>query len=509
MRLHVRKSVKFFATVIGLGTCTVLFQNCTSAFRSGSSLTSASSANSTNPVNLTATRPSYNTGNGFFVLNGNIYDANGNEFRARGVDRTHYDSYSQAGIANSHANAVRIFISTDETAAIVAQMVNIIQTQHIDEKEVPIVTAADTPTGTATSCNTSPTTLSDAVAYWTSTASSWTALNKYIIVNIANEWGPANSTVWRDSYISAIASMRAAGYLGPLLIDAGGCGQDEADLENYAAAVFNSDPQKNIIFAYHIYGGTNDESASIKSIQKGNPTVLTLTSAASCHPFSYSGSCFTGGNNWNGITSYDVSGAQGMTQLNGDQSSAANNIGGTAGNWTITLNADSTNWPNYTGGGTIVDYNGNYALRIARLATLSKTTGAAVLLSEFGPGRNIGPSPTLVTPEEIMSAAEANNLGWLAWAWDDNDLANSQADNNWFSMTYNIGAYNTSSDLTIFGQQIVEGCVNPAPGGCGCPDSPLPPMTTIDPTCQGTPIPIYSEYGLKSLANPASIFLSQ
>src|SRR5690348_5922933 len=61
----------------------------------------------------TATRPSYNTGPGFFVLNGKLYDANGNELRLRGVNRNHYDSPSAAGLAKSNANAVRIFVETN------------------------------------------------------------------------------------------------------------------------------------------------------------------------------------------------------------------------------------------------------------------------------------------------------------------------------------------------------------------------------------------------------------
>ena len=52
---------------------------------------------------------------------------------------------------------------------------------------------------------------------------------------------------------------------------------------------------------------------------------------------------------------------------------------------------------------TVVDFNGNYALRIARLSTLSKRIGAVYLIGEFGPGRNIGPSPTAVTPAELLT----------------------------------------------------------------------------------------------------------
>jgi mannan endo-1,4-beta-mannosidase len=315
-------------------------------------------------------RPSYNTGNGFFVLNGKLYDPNGNEFRMRGVNRAHYDSNSSAGIAKSGANAVRIFVDTNFGKS-VAGLVNIVQTEHINQKEVPIPTAPFVGS-TATSCNTSTATLASVVDTWVATAANWTTLNKYMIVNIANEWGPSNSTVWRDSYITAIAKMRAAGYLGPLMIDTGGCGQDIHDLLNYSTAVFNSDPQKNVIFAFHIYG-----------------------------------------------------------------------VGPSA------------------------------AAYLAELAALSSSAGMAFAVTEFGPGKNIGPSPTLTTPGQIITAAEANGLGWLAWAWDDNNLAGGKSNNTWFSMTYaGPGIYTQASDLTDFGLDVV---LNPV-------------------------------YGITALAKPASIF---
>jgi hypothetical protein len=142
-------------------------------------------------------------------------------------------------------------------------------------------------------------------------------------------------------------------------------------------------------------------------------------------------------------------------------------------------------------------------------------------VTEFGPGRNIGPSPTLATPLEIVSAAEEHGLGWLAWAWDDNDMAQSETNNEGFGMTYHSGEYTgSSSNLTMFGQQIVLGCVNPHPGGCGCPDGvPLPPYfdpdnpkapppeiySKVEPGCTGTPTPKYQPLSLK-LAVPATVF---
>ena len=397
------------------------------------------------------------------MLNGKLYDANGNEFRIRGVNRVHWDSDSAAGIAKSGANAVRWDIDFTRAAS---GNVGLLQTQSIQNSSVPIAG-----NWTAT-CASDTGSLQKIVSTWVSQAAQWTALNRYLIVNVANEWGPAGSSTWRDSYTGAIRQLRGAGYTGPILIDSGGCGQDESDLTQYAQAVFQSDPERNVIFAEHLYGTVNDYSATIKSVQKGNPTVITLNSNSPTHPFvpGYAGS----GNTYSGISAYSISGAKGMTPLNGEQP-APTNIGGTPGAWTVTLNVDSSHWPDYTGGGSIVDYNGNYALRIARMAAMEKSTGAAFVIGEFGPGADIGPSPTTVTPGEIITAAETNGIGWMPWAWDDNNLGGGASDDGWFSMTYSgPGIYNSASDLTSYGRDLV-----------------------LNPT-----------YGISKLAKPASVFSS-
>ena len=73
----------------------------------------------------------------------------------------------------------------------------------------------------------------------------------------------------------------------------------------------------------------------------------------------------------------------------------------------------------------------------------------------------------------MINAAEANGIGWIAWAWDDNNLSGGVSNDNWFSLTYRgPGLYASTSDLTIFGKDVV-----------------------LDAT-----------YGLKKLAKPASIF---
>ena len=59
--------------------------------------------------------PAYNTGDGFFVLNGKLYDANGNELPHGGSDRCHYDSNSQPALSHAGPNAVRTFVETNTT----------------------------------------------------------------------------------------------------------------------------------------------------------------------------------------------------------------------------------------------------------------------------------------------------------------------------------------------------------------------------------------------------------
>jgi mannan endo-1,4-beta-mannosidase len=326
--------------------------NCTGT--SGTATQSATVSVTGAPTGGTVSRPSYNTGSGFFVLNGKLYDPNGNEFRIRGVDILHWGDSSQAGVGRSGANTARIFMWYESSGA--PAYMSLAQS-YAAQKVVPILTMPLFPNGTGSSGNTSATELMAGVGWWVANAATFTAIDKYLMINIANEWGPSNSPVWRDAYVNAIASMRAAGYLGPLVIDAGGWGQNIDDLLNYSTAVFNSDPQKNVIFSLHIYGAI--------------PTV-------------------------------------------------------------------------------------NVAPDLTQLAALSASAGMVFIVGEFGPGRNIGPTPTLTTPGQVITAAEASGIGWIGWAWDDNNLPGGAANDSSFSMTKTgPGIYTQPSDLTTFGQDVV------------------------------------------------------
>ena len=306
------------------------------------------------PASRTTTkvpRPAGNTGTGFFVSGGKLYDAKGVEFRIRGVNRNHWDSYgSPTGLPLSGANTERMVLSFANSTT---YNMNIVATQTVPNKIVPI------PGNWTATCKSDVASLSAIVDVWVAQASTWTTLNSTGLINIANEWGPPNSTVWRDSYIDAIGRMRAAGYTGTLVVDSGGCGQDAQDIIKYGAAVLAADPQKNILFDVHVYGG-----------------------------FSFPAT---------------------------------------------------------------VSWQQDYTTSMAQL----KATGLPIVLGEFGPGKRIGPSPTLITPEQVIATAEANGWGWMPWSWDDNNLANCSSDDNGFSMTVHCGTYKTTADLTAFGQTIV------------------------------------------------------
>ena len=76
----------------------------------------------------------------------------------------------------------------------------------------------------------------------------------------------------------------------------------------------------------------------------------------------------------------------------------------------------------------------------------------AIIVGEFGPGRNIGPSPTQITPGQSITAAEARGIGWMAWAWDE---PASNVTDDWLDLSY-TGDYTSSADLTAFGKNVVE-----------------------------------------------------
>jgi mannan endo-1,4-beta-mannosidase len=282
------------------------------------------------------------------VANGQIFDRTGALFLPWGVNKVHVDQ-ANAGLELTGTNAVRVNLYF--------RLPNATTTSLFDRfYAANIVVIPGRWEATCVGDGSFATVLASEVDAWVAEATAWKKYESASMINIANEAGPENSTVWRDQYIIAVGRMRAAGYGGLLMIDSGGCGQDVEDIAKYGAAVLAADPMHNIVFSLHVYGVT--------------PNVTTLNS------------------------------------------------------------------------------------NLDRL----KATGLSIVIGEFGPGRNIGPSPTNLAPADVMASALARGIGTLAWAADDNNLSNSMADDTSFSMFYDLGKPYTgdAADLTIFGKVVVN-----------------------------------------------------
>jgi len=205
---------------------------------------------------------------GFTISGTNLIDANGNNFIIKGfsVPTAWYVADVNNNIANmrnvTNANCLRIVVQTSSADSDWQTCV----ANCIANDIIPIVELHDV------TCGTTASGLQNMANWWASKASYLTQPNisKYILINIANEWGDWNMaknspTTWRDAYISAVSTIRNAGINTTLIIDAPNCGQDVATstLKNYAKTVFNSDTKKNCLFSLHMYcewsttGGSN------------------------------------------------------------------------------------------------------------------------------------------------------------------------------------------------------------------------------------------------------------
>ena len=211
-------------------------------------------------------RPDYNTGKGFFVLDGKLYDASGNEFIPIGANT--------AVFWQSEANAMKSFPDMKKAGANCARIVSVTSDASnswswqsnftkqkacvkacVDNKIIPILEFHDVTCGNGYETDAENKNLKKVVDYWCTPnlVSLCKDYEKYLIVNVANEWGPTNS-LYRDGYKKAITAMRTAGIKNTILIDAGGCGQNPTTLLNFAQELLDFDPEKNILFAIHFYG---------------------------------------------------------------------------------------------------------------------------------------------------------------------------------------------------------------------------------------------------------------
>ena len=211
-------------------------------------------------------RPDSNTSAGFFVLDGKLYDASGQEFIPMGANTAVFwqseanGMKSFADMKRAGANSARIVSVTPSTDNLWSWQSNYLKQKAcvkacVDNKIIPILEFHDVTCGTTYDTPGAAKNLKKVVDYWCTAnlVKLCKDYEKYLIVNVANEWGPDNAG-WRDGYKKAITALRAAGIKNTILIDAGGCGQNPTTLINYAQELINFDTEHNILFAIHFYG---------------------------------------------------------------------------------------------------------------------------------------------------------------------------------------------------------------------------------------------------------------
>ncbi|MEM2525917.1 MAG: cellulase family glycosylhydrolase [Candidatus Methanomethylicaceae archaeon] len=170
----------------------------------------------------------------------------------KGVNNPHiwYDSqaYSALDTIKSYGfNTVRIVWETRGSGSRLKQIID--RCKQLGLKPIPEL--HDVTGSTSTSD------LDRMVTWWINNKS---YIASDVWINIANEWGPSNSTTWRDAYKNAVSRLRGAGINNILVIDSGGWGQDDQDILKYASEILNSDPLKNVVFSIHMYGMWNDNN---------------------------------------------------------------------------------------------------------------------------------------------------------------------------------------------------------------------------------------------------------
>jgi mannan endo-1,4-beta-mannosidase len=219
---------------------------------------------------------------GFHISGRHLYDANGNPFIMRGIAHAHTWYPNETGafahIKATGANAVRVVLSSGDrwTRNDAGDVANVIQLC----KDNALVCALEVHDTTGYGEEGAAISLAQAVSYWTSIQSVLTGEEAYVIINIGNEpYGNTNTSGWLDDTLDAIAAMRSAGFEHTLMVDASNWGQDwEHILRDNAPQIFESDPERNILFDIHMYG-VYDTEAEVESylstfVDNGLPLVI-------------------------------------------------------------------------------------------------------------------------------------------------------------------------------------------------------------------------------------------
>ena len=209
---------------------------------------------------------------GIQVKGSKLYDGNGKEFIFRGVNVEHAwftskTKFSLDEISSLGANSARIVLATGLkwTKTSYSELEKVISYCEnaglICVLEVHDFTGSDDPKDIT----------DKAVEYWSEMKN---LLNKhldYVIVNIANEWlGTWNKgSLWGDTYVTGVKKLRALGIKNAIMVDASGWGQESGPIIKDAKRVLEADPDKNVIFSYHVYAALGKDDNTLISAFDG------------------------------------------------------------------------------------------------------------------------------------------------------------------------------------------------------------------------------------------------
>lgn len=202
---------------------------------------------------------------GFHVEGTKLLDANGNEFVMRGVNHPHswylsQDEVALEAIAEAGCNTVRIVCGSgvqyqkDSVEALRKVIDKCKELEMIAVMEVHCITGRDDIQS-----------LERVTDYWIEVKDAFIGNEEYVILNIANEWvGQWNSNIWRDGYTAAVPKLREAGIKNTIMVDAAGWGQYGKSISDFGTEVLNSDPDRNTMFAVHMYGSAGKNEKTIE-----------------------------------------------------------------------------------------------------------------------------------------------------------------------------------------------------------------------------------------------------
>jgi mannan endo-1,4-beta-mannosidase len=236
---------------------------------------------------------------GFYVADGILYDANANQFLVRGISNAHaeYDTGSRwlarealVNIAYARANTVRIMWKKSSSLSVYD--LDVIIGRALKSNLIPIVELHD-----AVGSN-DASKLNELATWWADNVWLLVKYRKYIIVNIASEWGSEiiSDKFWKDSYKDAITIVRDAGFSGTLLIDSYGGAQNPSGPRTYAQRLLEHDDYANLIFGLHLFSDWSQRIAKYQIVKeledlKSQRIPILIGSFADKYPAKVNGIC--------------------------------------------------------------------------------------------------------------------------------------------------------------------------------------------------------------------------